>query len=374
MVQVVLDSNNLDAIVADATGKGLAPEMAMDTISGAAIEARRKIIEEHGLDPKDDPVLSKLDKPAADATGSTEKTAAPATEAGKTEDPDDIEGDDGLTPRQKREFTKQMQATIAKKHRQRLESEEFATEQYNERRLAEQRADALQEEIERLKTQFIPPIKALEAKEPKREDFKTDQEYEDARIDWRADQRIKERDAAAAKETEAARVAQVMADAKARIDKAKELVPDFEEVTGAIETVVPPVIAGYMQESEMFAELGYHFAKHPEVLERLTRMPPAKALVEVGKIESTLQPFAPADDGTQATKATNGSAPSKPSTETGKSTETAPSKPRAAAPIRPLPSGSGTQVEKPAHQRTYAEERAAFQKRHGVNLGRRQRH
>ena len=58
-----------------------------------------------------------------------------------TPDPDDIEGDDGLTPRQKREYTEQMQKTIGKKHRKQMEAEEFALAQYNEKTLAEQRAE-----------------------------------------------------------------------------------------------------------------------------------------------------------------------------------------------------------------------------------------
>src|SRR5690349_13161998 len=111
---VVLDSNNLEAVIKDATGEGLAPvELPMDS----------------GQAPKE-----------------VEKSAVEAKEAPKeaakepVEEPDDIEGDDGLTPRQKRELTLKMQAAIGKKHRALKDAEEFAADQYSERRLAEQRA------------------------------------------------------------------------------------------------------------------------------------------------------------------------------------------------------------------------------------------
>ena len=75
-----------------------------------------------------------------------------AKEAQKAVDEiDDTEGEDGLTPRQKREFTKSMLATIAKKHRAQREAEELATTEYNRGRLAEQRAEQLARENERLK-------------------------------------------------------------------------------------------------------------------------------------------------------------------------------------------------------------------------------
>src|SRR5882672_113538 len=68
----------------------------------------------------------------------TENPAAPAKveEVAESKE-DDIEGEDGLTPRQKREFTESMLKTIGKKHRRQMEAEEFATAQYNERQLAE---------------------------------------------------------------------------------------------------------------------------------------------------------------------------------------------------------------------------------------------
>ena len=295
----------------------------------------------------------------------------PAAEAAKeVEALDDVEGEDGLTPRQKREFTASMQKTIAKKHRMQREAEEFAAEQYNEKRLAEQRAEQLERELKRL--QVKPEPVQAEAKAPDRKDFETDQAYQDALIDYRVDQKLKAQAAEQAKRDQERKQQEILSAAAARIERAIELVPDFKEVTEAVDMEVPPAVAGYMQRSTMFAELGYHLAKHPDVLERLQSLPPDEQLVEIGEIKSTLKPFAALTAG----KAPNGEEPSrsngeKPSTETG----TAPSKPRVQAPIlRPLNAGSAAQVGKDEAEMNTAEVIASWQKKHGARITARKRH
>jgi DNA repair ATPase RecN len=276
-----------------------------------------------------------------------------------------------------------MQKTIAKKHRMQKEAEEFAAAQYNQNKLAEQRAEALAHENAQLKERLKPQEpKVEEVKVPKREDFDTDEAYEDARVDYRVDQKLKAQSAEAETRRREQQQQEVVQHAVARIERAMELVPDFKEVTESQDVAVPEFIASYMQESDMFAELGYHFAKHPDVLQKLTEFTAnirpgtqeyskavTRQLVEVGKIESTLSPFA-----SPASK--NGAEPSqkngeKPSTETG----SAPSKPRVQAPIiRPLNAGSAAQVGKAPEDMSTPETITAWQRKHGVKLTARKRH
>jgi hypothetical protein len=357
-MQVVLDSSNLNAVIRDATGEGVeAPELPM---SSGALNAAGEAADAAKAAQK--PAEAAAEKPEGD-----EKGESKASE----DDPDDVEGPDGLTPREKRDLTAKMQAAIGKRTRALREAEAFAADQYNQRRLAEQRAEQLEREINRFKAQLEgdKPAEPVVAAKPDRKNFETDDAYQDAVIDWKVEQRVKADREAAAQQAEAQRQAEMLAQAKARIERAKELVPDFAEITGAVDKVVPAHIAGYMQESELFAEIAYHFAQHPEDLDRVAAMTPARSLVEIGKIESKLSPFAP------AAKVENGDKPSKsngakPSTETG----SAPSKPRVSAPIIPINSGSAVQVEKAASERSLEDEKAAFQKRHGINFGKRQRH
>lgn len=339
---VVLDSTNLDAIIADATG---GPQ-----------EAQEKPAE-----------------PAKSEEGAKQEgEAVAAPEASEAVEEDE----NGLTEAQKRELTKKMQTAIGKKHRALKEAEEFAAEQYNERRLAESRAEQYEQEIARLKAQLEPKVELQKTDRPKRESFETQEAYEDAVADWKYAQRRAEEKAQEERVAAERRQVQILEQAKARITRALEIVPDYQEVLEAAELPVPAHIAGYMQESELFAELGYHFAKHPDELRRLQELSQARALVEIGKIESKLQPFAPST----GAKASNGDKPSpsdgaKPSTETGVSPAAAtPSKPRAPAPITPISASSGRQVEKDEREMTAQEALAAWQKRRQVNLTRRQRH
>lgn len=315
--------------------------------------------------------------------------AKAAPETPKVENPDDdVEGEDGYTPRQKREFSAAMLKSIGKKHREKLEAEEFAADQYNTRLLAEKRAEAAEAELAKLRQQ---PVKEIEApKKPERASFESDEAYQDALVEFRVKEQLAKEKRQEAERQAQERQQEIIRAAHQRLEKAAELVPDFKEVTEGAELRVPGHIAGYMQESEMFAELGYHFAKHPEVLDRLAKLSPARALVEVGKIESTLQPFAKGSAATAEAKASNGQEPSSQtesasqtaangkgagpnSTESG--LPTASPSPKSRAPvIKPLGSDSVSQVEKDSRQMTTREVIEDWKAKNRSNLGLRKRH
>ena len=295
-------------------------------------------------------------------------------------DPDDLEGADGLTPREKRDLSAKMQSAVGKRVARLREAEEFATDQYNTRVMAERRAEQLEREVQRLKAQAAPPtadVKPADEGKPVREKFETDEAFRDALDDWRVENKFRAREAEAQKQRETDRTAEILRVAGERIDRAKELKADFAEVVAANDWKVPGVIAGYMQESELFAELGYFLAlpENEEVRTKLEKLTPARQLVEIGKIESRLQPFAAstADEndthGDKPSPSTNGT---KPSTETAKAQD----RPRAvpAPVIRPLSTSSALENEKSPADRTVQDEVRLFQKRKGTHLTRRARH
>lgn len=280
-----------------------------------------------------------------------------------------VEDDNGLTEEQRNIFTENMKKTIGKKHRMQKEAEEFAETQFNEKQLAIKRADALERENNRLKEQ-LTPTKVEEEKEPDRANFKDDKSYADAMIDYRVEQKLKEREAKDHAKALEDHNREMIAEAHSRIDKAKELVPDWEEVVGATDTPVPDAIAGYMQESEMIAELGYFFGKNPQELEKLAKLSPGKQLVAIGKIESTLKPFSEKsekDKSNATTASQDGKAIADPSTN-AKASKARPE------PIKPLDTGSASQVTKPESEMTYQETRALWEKTNKVNLRARSRH
>lgn len=232
-------------------------------------------------------------KPAADAN--TESESDKLARASEHDDPaDDVEGDDGLTPRQKRDLTAKMLKAVGAKHKALKKAEAFAESQSNERRLAEKRADALQAEIDQIKAQLTPQS-ASEGQRPTRGAYTTQEDYEDALIDWGHSQREKRRAQDQAKKEREEREASF----KKRIDGAFEKYPDFQELIDQHgESSIPGHISEFLIESDIGEEIAYTFAKDPKILERLSKLSPVKAIAELGKLEASIskdEPEKPAD-------------------------------------------------------------------------------
>lgn len=284
-----------------------------------------------------------------------------------------------ITPDQHKEITEVIKRAIGKKHAQAKEAEEFAQDQYNHATLAERRAEELQRKLDELSAKAEPPKPKEEPKKPERSTFKSDEEWVEAVADWKAEQKFAQREAQQAQEREQIRLQSIKDTAISRVESARKAVDDYDEVVSAADIEVLPHIASYMQESELFAELGYHFAKNPDDLKRLNAMPTRTAVdlqrlgVAIAKIESKIEPFA------SKAKPSTGSKPdidTDPDGTLPSDTGTLPSpKPRAAAPvIQPLNVGSGTQVEKRESEKSYEEARASWEKRNRRDFSRRSRH
>jgi hypothetical protein len=318
---VVLDSHNLSAIVQDATGEPL-----------------EEVKPEAKPDPKPEPKVEA--KPEAKA------------------DPD------GLTDDERKTYTEKMRKSIAWRHGKMREAEETAARERQGRLAAEESAKAAQRELEQLRGQKVEP-RQEGPKEPQPADFESTEAYMAARVKWEVSQELAKERAAREKAEQQAEIQRITETARQRIARAIELVPDYAEVTSTVDVPVPAHIAGYMQESELFAELGYFFAQHPDELDRLAKMRVPNSLVALGKIESTLQPFGPAPK-----VEPNGGSP-KPST----AADGTPSRPRVSVPvIQPLNARGAPEVEVPDSTQNGRQAVTSFEKRTGAILSRRQRH
>ncbi len=358
MTTVTLDSNNLPAILADA---------------GVVVEPEGK--EQPGAQ-------------VASGEQSSDKGTQDGKPSGADGKPDsqvqtDDEDENGLTAEEREGLTEKMRRTIGKRHRMMREAEEFAAAQFNEKRLLEQRARELEQELARLKgaKPSEQPQAAAAPVKPQRQNFATEGEFLDAMIQWGVDQRLAEQREREAKEAQERRQAEIVQTAQSRIARAREIVPDFDEVVGGADMEVPPVVAGYMQKSEMFAELGYHLAKNPDVLVSLTKLAPDEQLVKIGRIESTLQPFEPKakpgadNDTTSRQSQTNG----KPSSAAPSDTATgaaSPSKARgnAAPVITPLDGAGSAGFAKDASDMNIRETIQDWSRKNRVNFDVRKRH
>lgn len=338
---VVLDSSNLAAIIADATGEPLeAPPKAdaAQTDKAAAVK------------PKDDSVMK---------------------ESSAKEAPADHEG---LTEEEKRTYSNAMKKSIAWRHGKMREAQETASRERQGRLAAEERVRQIEAELTQLRVQ--PKAQAAPAQEaPKPSDFETTDAYIAARVKWDVDQALAKEREERRRTDEAAELERITATAAARVKRAAAVVPDWDEVVSTADVMIPSHIAAYMQESELLPELGYFFAKHPDELERISKLPirTAADLVRVGvalrEIESTLTPFAPADK--PAKVEAHGASPAKPSTETDGN----PSRPRVTVPvIQPLTARGVPEVEPTGNDINGRRAVTSFEKRTGASLTRRQRH
>lgn len=115
--------------------------------------------------------------------------------------------------------------------------------------------------------------------------------YQADMVDFRVEQRLRERDAQAAqawRQAESARVQQEVAAREAEFRKAN---PDYEEVIPVatshplFQTVVGQEIAA----DPDGPALAYYLGQHPDELDAMARMTPAQALRHVGKISARIE-------------------------------------------------------------------------------------
>lgn len=212
-----------------------------------------------------------------------------------------------------------VQKRIDELTRQRKESEEFARNEYNQRMLAERRAQELEEKLSKLQPQTF----VEEKKKPVAADFKSVDEYVDALADWKLEQKETEREANRQKQQEQEAANARIAAWQERQEKARAEIEDYDEIVGKADMPIKGYLQEALIESEYGPHLAVHLAKHPKELERLNKLTPASALRELGKLETKFEKKAETVESTTTT--------AKPAS---------PPVSRAPAPIDPLRSAS----------------------------------
>lgn len=123
------------------------------------------------------------------------------------------------------------------------------------------------------------------ASKPASDSFETYDEYVDALTDWKVDQKLAKTSSETATRTEGM-VRQ--ANWSSKMEAAQSLLPDFATVVGSSEVPVSPHVAEALMDSDRGPELAYHMAQHPEVADRLNKLSPVKAAIELGRLETAL--------------------------------------------------------------------------------------
>jgi len=232
------------------------------------------------------------------AVEKTGKTADPIVATGAETSPEAPPEPQADTETSKKGDKKDVQTRINELTRARKEAEEFAEDEYNAKLRAERRIGELEAQVDALKSSEPQQPKADVLKEPDPADFQDIGAFAKALTEYT--RKFAEQQIAQAREEERNRVVMERQNElmKARVEAAKTEFEDFQEVIESADRVkiaVPAHVQAAIMESDFGPHIAYHLAKNPEDQARIFKLPAAKALLELGKIETSFEKSAKTD-------------------------------------------------------------------------------
>ncbi len=124
-------------------------------------------------------------------------------------------------------------------------------------------------------------------KKPSPEDFDTYEEFTEALLDWKDQQRQVARQEGEARAEAERRQAAVFQSWSQRMDAARQAHDDFDEIVDQ-DIPVTQAMQQAMLDSEQGAELAYYLGSKPEEAERIAKLSPVAQIRELGKLEVAL--------------------------------------------------------------------------------------
>lgn len=165
------------------------------------------------------------------------------------------------------------------------------------------------------------PAKAAEANQPPvRANYESEEAYIDALTDHKVDQKMAQREQ---------KQAQVQAQTSAaeswqqRLDKARTEIEGFDSVMENADAPVAGHVAELIMEHDHGPKVMHHLAQHPEQLDKINSMSPAKAAFEIGRLASQFDVSASSSKPAAAEQVSKAPPPAARSVGSGRSTETA---------------------------------------------------
>lgn len=208
-------------------------------------------------------------------TAADSETAEEA-EQGEEEEEAEEEADADKPPKKKGGYQRKID---------RLTQEKAELEARLEQALAERTAEKPAETAK-------PPA-AEETAKPESKDFKTWDEYEEALIEWRLEQRDKARQAKEEADRQAEVRKAVQDNWNAKVEAGRKAYKDFDTVVVQSKRPVSPTVQHVILDSEKGGDLAYWLGTHPQDLDRINKLPPVAATRELLKVEQQLSKPAP---------------------------------------------------------------------------------
>lgn len=254
---------------------------------GATEDAIAKVLNDNGYEP-DSP-------PAAEAAAEAE---APKR--------DDFASDEEFEKAQEEFEEKQEEAEAEREEKEEEEEERKRLEQERRhkpsrrQRAVEKATKDLRDELKKAQERIAAleggkkpaEAKVEEPKAPKREDFKTDEEFEDAKFDYRYKLRRAKEQAEESQRSIEARHKEVLASYQTRVAAFKEEHDDWEKVVNQPIPIYPGVQLAII-EQENGPQVTYYLGKHPEYTRELAEMSETAAIIAIGRLSDKLKGGAP---------------------------------------------------------------------------------
>ena len=178
-----------------------------------------------------------------------------------------------------------------------------------------------------------------EVKRPVRADFKSDEEFQDALIEWGVARANEKNAVRAAEDEQRAQLETNLANYRSQVEDFKESHDDWDEVVNQDLPMHQSVQLAVMEEDNG-AEVIYYLGKHPEFTRKLHEMSPLSAVMEVGRLSQRLK------TGAGRSPAATGGTTEKP-------------KPRVPAPITPVRTAAASTSPTTKTAKTYREFKSA---------------
>ena len=119
--------------------------------------------------------------------------------------------------------------------------------------------------------------------EPKRENFRDDDAYLEARLEQLAERKATEKITQLEKQREQDKSAEKFLE---RVDKVSDKYPDFQEVTGNPALHISTEMAEFISDSDLGPDVAYYLGKHPNEAAKIAQMSPIKIARELTRIEA----------------------------------------------------------------------------------------
>lgn len=122
---------------------------------------------------------------------------------------------------------------------------------------------------------------------PQMQDYASPEDFLEAAAEWKANQKLAEREAIRHQQTVQNTFAEREEEARAKYE-------DYESVAYADDLRITEYMAEVIKASEIGPEIAYHLGSNPKEAERIAKMTPLAQARELGKIEASLESGAPA--------------------------------------------------------------------------------